>query len=168
MWVKDFVRKYLSALVRGYVPFGNIIDKLKREYNAVDIPTKDINNLAMHRFNAVHLPSNEILGLAEDQLRIKAIKIPITAKSQHYTSKNYVPIATSNGSQNDFIYLAYEEQVGYHYSNSSTLFLEVALARGIPEEDIEKETENYTVYLHYLQRYLEDTNAEIASTFLVE
>ena len=58
----------------------------------------------------------------------------------------------------DFIYLAYEEQVRYFYSNSNKLFLEAVLARGISEDDIINQTEEYTSYLFYLQSYLEQTS----------
>ena len=55
----------------------------------------------------------------------------------------------------DFIYLAYEEQIRYLYSNSNKLFLEAALAGGISEDDIANQSEEYTCYLFYLQSYLE-------------
>lgn len=52
------------------------------------------------------------------------------------------------------MYLAYEEQLRYVYSNSNILFLETVLACGIPEEAIENKTEDYTCYLSYLNQYL--------------
>ena len=59
------------------------------------------------------------------------------------------------------MYLAYEEQLRYLYSNSNILFLETVLARGIPEEAIENKTEDYICYLDYLKHYLEYGKREI-------
>lgn len=163
MWIRDYVRKHPTAIVRGYVPFSEIIDKLKNQYHAVDLPLSETPSMRMHHFNAVNLPSNEVLCLPVEKLNFKAIKIPITEKSEHYTTKDYRPIALPSDSRSDFIYLIYEEQVGYHYSNSNKLFLEVSLSRGIPQEDIDNGTENYTSYLFYLQCYLEHTDFDLSN-----
>ena len=145
-----------SVIVHGQVPLVGIIDKIKRETNANDILTSDIPNLRMHRFNAYHLPSNETLKLTEEQLQIKAIRIPIIDATKHYTAKNFVSMSRYDEAVEDYIYLAYEEQVRYLYSNSNKLFLEVALARGVSEEDIAGKTEEYTCNLFYLQCYLDE------------
>ena len=44
------------------------------------------------------------------------------------------------------MYLAYEEQTGYVYSNSNALFLEVQIARGYTRRDREEQTERYQVW----------------------
>ena len=115
----------------------------------------EIPNLRMHRFNAYHLPSNEILNLSEEQLEIKAIRVPTTDTTKHYVAKNFVSMNRYDEACEDYIYLAYEKQVGYLYSNSNELFLEAVLAKGISEDDITNQTEKYTCYLFYLQSYLE-------------
>ena len=155
MWIKDFVRKHPEAIVRGAVPYNEIAEKLRQQYEAVEIPLSEVPSMKMHRYNAVNLPVNETLGLLEKQLEFKAVKIPITDKSSQYTEKDYVPVVGTDGKE--YIYLIYEEQVRYHYSNSNRLFLEVAVSRGIPETDIENETENYFDYLFYIKCYLAHT-----------
>lgn len=52
-----------------------------------------------------------------------------------------------------YIYLAYESQVGYHYSNSNELFLEVALSRGLLLTDFQRKDEEYCTFLKYHQTY---------------
>lgn len=151
-----YIKENPAAIVHGKVPLAEIIDKIKLKTSAMDIPTGNIPHLQMHRFNAYHLPSNESLNLAEKELRIKAIRIPITDTTKHYTEKNFVSMNRYDEESEDYIYLAYEEQVCYLYSNSSKLFLEAALARGVSEEDIVGRTEEYTCYLSYLQRYLDE------------
>lgn len=152
--IKRFVHQNPKFLVKGYVPVSEIIAKIKFSYGGTEILTEIIPNLPMHRFNAVHLPSNELQQLNEQEVQIKAICIPITEASRHYIEKDYVPVHRS-AKESDFIYLAYEEQLGYLYSNSNQLFLESILARGIPEAEIQQETEEYTCYLFYLKCYLE-------------
>lgn len=78
--------------------------------------------------------------------------------TKHYTEKDYVSMNRYNETSEDYIYLAYEEQVRYLYSNSNKLFLEAVLARGISEADITNETEAYICYLSYLKSYLQHIN----------
>ena len=154
--VHAYIKENPSVIIHGQVPLAGIINKIKRETDANDILSSDIPNLRMHRFNAYHLPSNETLNLTEEQLQIKAIRIPITDATKHYTAKNFVSMNRYDEAVEDYIYLAYEEQVRYLYSNSNKLFLEAALARGVSEEDIAGKTEEYTCYLFYLQCYLDE------------
>lgn len=161
MWIKDFVRKHPDVIVRGSVPYSEIIERLKEQYDAVEIPLAEIPSMRMHRYNAVNLPSNEALRLTEEQLKFSAIKIPITDKSSLYTTKDYIPVVGIDGKE--FIYLVYEEQLRYHYSNSNRLFLEVAVSRGIPESDIENETEDYLDYLFCVKCLLAQTHPDVTT-----
>lgn len=153
--IREFVRRNPQSITLGYVPLQKIVSDLRDRYNGTDIPPDQIPNLFMHRFNAVNLPSNEAQMLCQEQLHIKGIKIPVTELSHHYTIKDYVPVHCSASPEPDYIYLAYEEQLGYLYSNSNKLFLEAVLSRGIPDTHIQKETEEYTCYLFYMKCYLE-------------
>lgn len=157
MDIREWVKMHPSSIVIGTVPLSTIVEKYKDEYGAVEISDSEIPNLWMHKFNAVNLPLNETLELSEERLYIKGIRIPITDRSKHLTLKDYVPRCTGDG---DYIYLAYEDQVGYHYSNSNKLFLEVALARGVDAEQVKQEAEEYVSYLFYLQCYLEHLSSE--------
>ena len=163
MWIKDFVRMHPNVIVRGSVPYSEIVERLKEQYDAVEIPLAEIPSMRMHRYNAVNLPSNETLRVTEEQLQFSAIKIPITDKSSLYTAKDFVPVVGLDGKE--FIYLVYEEQLRYHYSNSNRLFLEIAVSRGIPEADIESETENYLDYLFYIKCYLAHTHPDLSKLF---
>ena len=163
MWNKDFVRKHPDVIVRGSVPYSEIIERLKEQYDAVEIPLAEVPSMRMHRYNAINLPANEALRLAEEQLKFSAIKIPITDKSSLYTAKDYVSVVGMDGKE--FIYLVYEDQLRYHYSNSNRLFLEIAVSRGISEADIENETENYLDYLFYIKCYLAHTHPDLSKLF---
>ena len=159
MWIKDFIRKNPDIVIRCSVPYSEIVERLKEQHGAVEIPLTEVPSMRMHRYNALNLPSNETLRVTEEQLQFSAIKIPITDKSSLYTVKDFVPVVGLDGKE--FIYLVYEEQLRYHYSNSNRLFLEVAVSRGVPEADIENETENYLDYLFYIKCYLAHTHPNL-------
>ena len=163
MWIKDFVRTHPDVIVRGAVPYSEIVERLKEQYDAVEIPLVEVPSMRIHRYNALNLPSNEALRVTEEQLQFSAIKIPITDKSSLYTAKDFVPVVGLDGKE--FIYLVYEEQLRYHYSNSNRLFLEVAVSSGVPEVDIENETENYLDYLFYIKCYLAHTHPDLTKLF---
>ena len=82
-----------NYIVSKYTPFDKIIENLKKKYRVQSLTEEEIPNLAMHRFNTAHLPAIESLGLSEEQLQIKAIKIIIDEHSRHYVHKDYVPVA---------------------------------------------------------------------------
>lgn len=150
MWIRKLIEENPMLLTHRQLPLSEIVAGLKENYGAVDLSTEEIPSLSMHEFNAFHLPRNEILQLPREQLRIQGLKIPITPQTAHFTGRDYVPLWGE-----DSIYLAYETQVGYLYSNSRKLFLEAAIARGISPEEARAEGEDYYSYLHYLQGYLE-------------
>lgn len=151
---KDVLDKHRVVIVDQLVPLGEIVERLMKEYDAVQFASEDIPSLQMHRFNAFHLPRNDELKLAANQLQVKAIKIPINNKTQKYTEKDFVSRVHEDGDE-EYIYLAYEEQVGYHHSNSNMLFLEVALEKGVTQKEIDQDAMEYKDYKHYLKTYLE-------------
>lgn len=65
---------------------------------------------------------------------------------------NYVPVFPDD-EEADFLYLAYEEQVNYYYSNCNRLFLEARLMEGISQEEIDANTEETMDFVHYLKSY---------------
>lgn len=150
----NVLSRYPAIIVEHPVPMGEIVGRLIKQYDAEQFAADDVPSLQMHRFNAFHLPINDSLKLTMDQLQIQAIKIPIGQKTLKYTEKDFVSKASEEGDE-EYIYLAYEEQVRYHYSNSNMLFLEVALAKGITQKEIDQNTLEYRDYMFYLKSYLE-------------
>ena len=65
---------------------------------------------------------------------------------------NYVPVFPDD-EEADFLYLAYEEQVNYYYSNCTRLFLETHLMGGISQEEIDANTEEAMDFVHSLKSY---------------
>lgn len=149
MW-KNFFESPKIQLVNGHVRVETLVEELKMEYPIENLQETDIPHLEMHYFNAIHLPNNEKLRLAKEQLRMRGVKIPICGLTRQYVEKDFVP------EKEDYIYIVYEDQVGYAYSNSSKLMLEILISRGIDEESVKKKDEDFWCYMNYIQRYVEN------------
>lgn len=144
--------QYTWLIPNQPVPLHSVIEQLTEKFQAVQIEHSKIPGLRMHLYNAVHLPKNEELQLVQDQLDIKALKIPISSQTEPYVKHNFVPISSEQEDEN-YIYLAYEEQVGYRYSNSNRLFLETKLMQGIDQSDLDQRTEDGLDFIFYLKTY---------------
>lgn len=150
MW-KERIRLGSLQIVDEYVRFDEIIKKIRPECQVEILSRQDIPHIRMHRFNAFHLPINEEqLKIAESKLQIKGIRLPICCWTECYTKKNFVP------EKDGGIYFAYEESVGYAYSNSSKLFLEIMIFRGITKRSVEEKDNEYYDYIGYIKHYMED------------
>ena len=147
----QLIEQYRWLIPYQPVSLHQVIDQLTNKLHATQIEYEQIPNLRMHMFNAVHLPLNEELKLTETQLRLKAIKIPITCQTSCYVEKDFVSLVGKEAE--DYIYLAYEEQVGYHYSNSRWLFLEAALMQGIAQADIDMHGEVFMDFAFCLKNF---------------
>lgn len=154
-WIKDFVRKYPQAIVKGPVPVAQIIEKIKREYGAEELSVNHIPNGDMYAENAYFYGCDEQIDIAREDICIKAIRIPVTEQTRHYTQKDFVPWDQDDHGTQD-IYVVYEEHVGYAQSNSGKLFLEIAIAKGVSQGDIDCKSENYDLYLWRMQIYLDE------------
>ena len=146
------MKQYEWIIPKQPVPLGHVIEALRKKFHAVPLEGGDIPFLWMHQYNAFHLPKNEQLQLTVPQLKIKAIKIPITEQTFPYTLMNYVPVFPDDEGE-DFLYLAYEEQVNYHYSNCTRLFLEAQLMEGISQEELDANAETAMDFFHSLKSY---------------
>lgn len=145
------IEQYRWLVPAHPVSLHEVIGRLSEKLHATQIELNRIPNLRIHMFNAVNLPSNEELKLSDDQLHLRAIKIPINNQTSHYVEKDFVSLLQREGE--DYIYLAYEEQIGYHYSNSRWLFLEVSLMQGISQADIDIQGEAYMDFAFRLQSF---------------
>lgn len=134
------------------VTLSRVIDQITKKFTAIQIEYGDIPNLRMHKFNAIHLPKNEQINLTAEQVTISAIRIPISDKVLHYTTKDFTPVMGKDGDAG-YIYLAYEEQLGYQYSNSNKLFLEVVLMQGLSQEEIHMNSGTAKDFFFYLRSY---------------
>lgn len=147
----ELFNQYKWLIPDGHIPLTHVIEIIKTKYSAIQIESGSIPLLKMHKYNAVHLPRNEWLGLTEEEMNIKAIQIRINEQTIPYIKKNFVPLHSING---NFIYLVYEEQVGYKYSNSNRLYLEVQLMQGVPSNTADS-SEDMMDFWHYLRSYNE-------------
>ncbi len=153
MWFEEFTNGWP---LEEYTSLQSICEKLKEECEASWLEADQIPSLWMHKFNAVHMPINEEkLHLPETKLRIQAIVLPAAVKVDGIYD-------VRDSSREDVLpYLVYEEQVGYYYSNSNKLFLEIDIARGVTQVDLDCETERYNTWRKNCVAYWKMTGIRI-------
>lgn len=157
-WIQDFIRNCPQIVVSGPVPMAQIIEKLKQDYNAEELPLEQCppRYLRMYQQNAYYYAQDEKINLSMEDIRIKVLRVPVTDETGQYTEKDFVTWWIEDTEDRTGIYIAYEERCGYFYCNSSKLHLELTLTRGIPEQDIQDKTEKYQEYVCLMKRYIEN------------
>lgn len=157
-WIHDFIRKYPQSVVTGPVPVSHIVEKLKRDYNAEEMPLELFlpHNIRMQKENAYYYAQDEQINLRMEDIEIKVVRIPVTDQTRHYTAKDFTSWSVDDTKDSNGIYIAYEEKSNYFYCNSSMLHLELTMARGISESDFRNKTERYREYIALMQRYIEN------------
>lgn len=157
-WIHDFVRKNPQVIVTGPVSISSIVENLKRDYHAEDMPLKVFtrSTIQMQQRNAYYYAQDEQIDLKMEDVAIKVIRIPVTSQTRHYTEKDFTAWCVHEISDRNGIYMAYEEKANYFYCNSSMLHLELDMARGISASDVKNKTEKYSEYIGLMQRYIED------------
>lgn len=149
---QNLIQQYAWLIPNHPVPLCAVIEQLTQKFHATQVKHDQIPHRRMHLFNAIHLPKNEELQLTEDQLDLNALKIQIDPKTEAYVMRDFVPISSDPEGEN-YIYLAYEPQVEYRYSNSNRLFLETKLMQGIKQSDLDQRTEDGLDFIFYLKTY---------------
>ena len=157
-WIHDFIRKNSQTVVTGPVPVSQIIEELKRDYRAQDVPVESFApyKIQMQRENAYYYAQDEQLNLQMEDIEIKIVRIPVTSQTRRYTEKDFTSWFVNDAEDRNGIYIVYEKKCNYFYCNSSMLHLELTIARGISAFDISNKTEKYREYAGLMQRYIEN------------
>lgn len=156
--IHDFIQKNPQFIVHGPVPAADLVERLKQDYHAQEMPLELFlpHTIRMQKENAFYYAQDEQIALRMEEIQIKIVRIPITDQTQHYAAKDFTCWSCGEKTDHDGIYVAYEETSGYFYCNSSMLHLELTMARGISEDDIQNKTEKYQEYIGLIKRYIED------------
>ena len=156
--IHDFTSKNPHDVVTGPIPMSHIIEKLKRDYNAEEMPLElfPTHKIQMQRENAYYYAQDEQIDLQMEDIQIKVVRIPVTDQTKHYTEKDFTVWYANDTKDSNGIYVVYEEKSNYFYCNSSMLHLELTMARGISESDIKNKTEKYREHIGLIQRYIDD------------
>ncbi len=157
-WIHDFIRKNPQTIVTGWVPVSQIVEELKKDCHAEDMPLDAFApyKVQMQRDNAYFYAQDEQLSLQMEDIEIKIVRIPVTDQTRRYTEKDFTRWVVHDAEDRNGIYIAYEEKSNYFYCNSSMLHLELSIARGISASDVSNKTEKYREYAGLMQRYIEN------------
>ena len=99
-------------------------------------------------YNAVNAITNQRVQADQNELEFVCYKLEKVADNKKY---NYA-LRTSHGS---FVYVIFEKKTGYILSNSSRLHLELVLAQGVTQEDINENSFYMQYYVFCRNEYLE-------------
>lgn len=148
--------KSSQSIIIGPKPIREIIEELKNEFHAQDIDPKSFlpHLQGMQKENAYYYAQDEQIDIRLEDIEIKAIRIPVNELTRKYTEKDFTVWSLYDVYDKNSIIVVYEENTNYFYCNSSMLHLEIKLARGISQEDVTNQTENYMEYIGLQKRYL--------------
>ena len=141
------------------------------EFDEVVTPKKDVNQLSswLHEhavvtpislsafsksfiehlaYNAVNAITNQRVQADQNELEFVCYKLEKVADNKKY---NYA-LSTSHES---FVYVIFEKKTGYILSNSSRLHLELVLAQGVTQEDINENSFYMQYYVFCRNEYPE-------------
>lgn len=145
------------SIIIGPKPIREIIQKLKNEFRAQDIDPKILPAYMrrMQKENAYYYAQDEHMVIRMENIEIKAIRIPVSDLTKRYSEKDFTVWTLNDVQDKNGIIVVYEESTNYFYCNSSMLHLEIKLARGISQEAVANQTENYSEYVGLRRRYLD-------------
>lgn len=149
--------KSSQPIVIGPKPIREIIEKLKVSYQAQVIDTKIFPAYMpkMQQNNAFYYAQDRHMDIQLENINIKAIRIPFNNLTKGYFEKDFTAWTLNDKTDKNGIVVVYDESTNYFYCNSSMLHFEIALARGISQEAVTNQTEDYTEYVCLRKRYLE-------------
>lgn len=147
----------MQEIVIGPKTIREIIDKLKKTFHAQDIdPELFLPYLQrMQKENAYYYAQDEQIDIRMEDIEINAIRIPVSDLTRKYTKKDFTVWSLNDAEDKNGIIVVYEENTNYFYCNSGMLHLEVSLAIGIAESDINGKTKKYLEYVGLMRRYMD-------------
>lgn len=135
-------------MFKDTIPIGpksinELIDLLAERVDIMEIATSDLADhiMRMAMFNASHCILNDDLHMKPDSMSFLVFKIIQNEKSSQYSSEI---------SQNEFIYVIFETHIGYIFSNSNRLFLELELLRGVSQHEYDTEGNQFKSLISHL------------------
>ena len=145
------------SIVVGPIPIQEIMEKLKDVYQAQEIDTTvfPAYMLKMQQNNAYYYAQGRHMDIQLEDINIKAIRIPFSNLTKGYFKKDFTAWSLNGKTDKNGIIVVYDENTNYFYCNSSMLHLEINFVRGISQEAVTYQTEDYTEYLGLQKRYLD-------------
>lgn len=138
-------RVYRDKIVVGRKGADELLDWLRGVVTVETIAPHEIGRagLSCAVENAVRSPGGVRLGLAAQTVRFAAVRVVRDAHSRAY----YEAFDRTNARIYPDIYVLIERATAHIDCNSNELFVELELARGIAQQDLDERTQALRAYL---------------------
>lgn len=144
-YVKTLIKKYKNPSIIGKKSTEEVIIYLKQKYIIKDI-TQNIsdNQIKRFKFNVMHSLDGE--NISPEDIKFQAYRVERSTESMKYYKEM---------DDDEKIYVYIDEASGCIESNSSGLFTELELYKGISQYDYDKNTDKLIAYLTNLKDWKE-------------
>lgn len=144
-YVKRLIKKYKNPSIIGEKSIEEVIDYLKQKFVIKDI-TQNISDIEMKicRFNIMHSLDGE--NILPENIKFYAYRVEDSTESKRYYQEM---------DDDEKIYVYIEEISRYIESNSSGLFTELELYKGISQYDYDNNTDKLIEYLTHCKDWEE-------------
>nr|WP_294698766.1 hypothetical protein [uncultured Anaerostipes sp.] len=144
-YVKRLIKKYKNPSIIGEKSIEEVIDYLKQKFVIKDI-TQNISDIEMKicRFNIMHSLDGE--NILPENIKFYAYRVEDSTASKRYYQEM---------DDDEKIYVYIEEISRYIESNSSGLFTELELYKGISQYDYDNNTDKLIEYLTHCKDWEE-------------
>ena len=144
-YVKRLIKKYKNPSTIGEKSIEEVIDYLKQKFVIKDI-TQNISDIEMKicRFNIMHSLDGE--NILPENIKFYAYRVEDSTASKRYYQEM---------DDDEKIYVYIEEISRYIESNSSGLFTELELYKGISQYDYDNNTDKLIEYLTHCKDWEE-------------
>ena len=144
--IEHLMKKYKDEIVIGTRNIDELLGFLRKKFNILEMPLSKLPSSYLEhcKFNIFNMESTKNRVVSGQKLRFLAYEIVM--ENQSYIS--YAPL-----SKTEKIFVVFETKTESIFSNSSRLFLELFLFRGICQLDYEQKTIMLFDYLTKLDHY---------------
>lgn len=144
-YVKRLIKKYKNPSIIGEKSIEEVIDYLKQKFVIKDI-TQNISDIEMKicRFNIMHSLDGE--NILPENIKFYAYRVEDSTASKRYYQEM---------DDDEKIYVYIEKISRYIESNSSGLFTELELYKGISQYDYDNNTDKLIEYLTHCKDWEE-------------
>ena len=144
-YVKRLIKKYKNPSIIGEKSIEEVIDYLKQKFVIKDI-TQNISDIEMKicRFNIMHSLDGE--NILPENIKFYAYRVEDSTASKRYYQEM---------DDDEKIYVYIEEISRYIEPNSSGLFTELELYKGISQYDYDNNTDKLIEYLTHCKDWEE-------------
>lgn len=151
MSYEEQVRMFKSKVPIGIKEVPELVELLRTKVDLVEIAPEDMPKSLIESsgYNATHCILNDELHLKPEELSFVVYRVVDNAKSKEYLAKEH--------HEDYFVFVIFEHRTGYMWSNSTRIFLEMELARGVSQQEYDSEGWQFrSIIAHLAIAYCEE------------